>query len=452
MRKSILALLLVVTIHVLAFGQARPTAGRLMGGSAVPTGSCNSSSTRTDIYVRSGVPAASSVYLCNAGSWVLFAGGGTILGTSTRVLFFDGTDNPAGDAGLTYDKTTDTLTITGLLKTGSTPVTITDAAGKVLSAALNTVQVANGGTGLTTLTSNTIYKGNGASALAVSRITDDGTTVTIGSGTAGGSQEFGSNTGDTAASFLKINSGDAASNAEPGYLHIRSSHGTKHDAFLFPCTDANGVFCIAGATPVADATNHILTTNNSATVTGKDFNAASSGNVLTSTHKTWFQGAGINNATVASFFDLPTSLAPTPTAATGTNTQTATLDFPDSDGAYQIQTSMMLPSDWSGLVDAKIRWKSAATSGDVVWNVATICVADGETDDPSWNTSSTTTDTAKGTTLQMNDAVLTSVIITGCSAGELMHVQVSRDRTAGADTITGVVKFMGLELTVTRVQ
>lgn len=40
------------------------------------------------------------------------------------------------------------------------------------------VLVAQGGTGLATLTSNVIYKGNGTSAIAVSTITDNGTTVT----------------------------------------------------------------------------------------------------------------------------------------------------------------------------------------------------------------------------------------------------------------------------------
>lgn len=36
-----------------------------------------------------------------------------ITGADTRVLFFDGANNPAGDGGLTYNKTTDTLTIAG---------------------------------------------------------------------------------------------------------------------------------------------------------------------------------------------------------------------------------------------------------------------------------------------------------------------------------------------------
>lgn len=43
------------------------------------------------------------------------------------------------------------LTFTGVLTGGSAPTTITDSAGKILSAALNTVQPAQGGTGITSL-------------------------------------------------------------------------------------------------------------------------------------------------------------------------------------------------------------------------------------------------------------------------------------------------------------
>lgn len=110
MKHPLLALILVAIIHVVAFGQARPTAGRLMGGSAVPTGSCNSSSTRTDIYVRTGSPK--TVYFCDGGSWVLFSAGGTPGGSATQIQFNDSAVF-GGDAGLTYDKTTDTLTISG---------------------------------------------------------------------------------------------------------------------------------------------------------------------------------------------------------------------------------------------------------------------------------------------------------------------------------------------------
>lgn len=73
-----------------------------------------------------------------------------VAGSDTQVQFNDA-GVLAGDAGLTYNKTTDTLTVAGLLKTGSGPTTLTDATGKILSASLNTVAVAQGGTGLTAL-------------------------------------------------------------------------------------------------------------------------------------------------------------------------------------------------------------------------------------------------------------------------------------------------------------
>ncbi len=44
-----------------------------------------------------------------------------ITGTNTHVLFFDGANTPAGDAGLTYNKTTDTLT-TSVLQIANTQI------------------------------------------------------------------------------------------------------------------------------------------------------------------------------------------------------------------------------------------------------------------------------------------------------------------------------------------
>lgn len=44
---------------------------------------------------------------------------GSISGADTRVLFFDGANNPAGDAGMTYNKTTDSLTVAGVVSAGT---------------------------------------------------------------------------------------------------------------------------------------------------------------------------------------------------------------------------------------------------------------------------------------------------------------------------------------------
>lgn len=61
----------------------------------------------------------------------------------------------------------DTFT-TGIIRAGSTPTVITDSAGKVLSAALNTVAVGQGGTGLTAGTSGGVTYFNSSSTLASS--------------------------------------------------------------------------------------------------------------------------------------------------------------------------------------------------------------------------------------------------------------------------------------------
>lgn len=185
------------------------------------------------------------------------------------------------------------------------------------------------------------------------------------------------------------------------------------------------------------------------TFTNKTYNAESTGNVLTVPAKAWYAAAGCNNATATTLWDLPTTNPGAAACITGTNTQKGVLDF-DAATDESVQTHVMLPADWTGNVDVLIKWLAAATSGDVVWAVQTICVADAETDDPAFNTASTVTDTAKGTTLQTNDAAITTVTVTGCAAGELLHLKLSRDADNAADTMTGDARFIGMEVTMRR--
>lgn len=81
---------------------------------------------------------------------------GSITSGDTQVLFSDGVNNPAGDAGLTYNKTTDALTVAGLLTTptiyGGTDIgsvlQLTGTSGVGTSTA-NAVQVMVGSNGAT---------------------------------------------------------------------------------------------------------------------------------------------------------------------------------------------------------------------------------------------------------------------------------------------------------------
>jgi hypothetical protein len=82
----------------------------------------------------------------------LGGGAGTPGGADTQVQFNDG-GSFGGDAGLTYNKTTNALTVAGALT----------AASLALTAALT---VPNGGTGATSFTAGDILLGNGAAALS----------------------------------------------------------------------------------------------------------------------------------------------------------------------------------------------------------------------------------------------------------------------------------------------
>lgn len=138
-----------------------------------------------------------------------------------------------------------------------------------------TVTVVSAGT----LTSTALVTGGGSQTLQTAATTatmdssgNISTPGTIASGagtTAGGSEVLGNSTGDTAASFLTVNSGDGASNTEPGYITIVNSDSTKHQVNLFACNSANGFLCLSTAAPTANATNFVITTDNTATLTNK---------------------------------------------------------------------------------------------------------------------------------------------------------------------------------------
>lgn len=134
---------------------------------------------------------------------------------------------------------------------------------------------------------------------------------------------------------------------------------------------------------------------------------------------------------------------------TGTNTQKGVLDF-DQTVSESAQVTHLLPSDWTGTVDVKLKWLTTYTSSSVAWQVATSCVADAETDDPSFNPASEVVDATKGTTNQTNDASITGLTVTGCAAGELLHLKVSRDPTNVSDATLADARLIGFELTYRR--
>lgn len=188
-----------------------------------------------------------------------------------------------------------------------------------------------------------------------------------------------------------------------------------------------------------------ITASSTDTLTNKTLDAEGTGNAVTLSFTLSMPFAGCSGATAGTIWDIPSSGAMVPTCTLGTNSIQGYGAFADG-SSLSAQYTWLIPSDWSGALDFRGKWFTSATSGDAVFQIQTSCVADGETNDPSFNTASTVTDTAKGTTLQMNDFAINGVTTTGCAAGELMHIKFLRDSAHASDSLAATANVIGLEM------
>lgn len=232
-----------------------------------------------------------------------------------------------------------------------------------------------------------------------------------------------------AATALAADPTDCSSN-QPA-IGINAS-GTANCATL----TATVVKAASGVLSAATAGTDYTSPSSTESFTNKTIDSEGTGNTITLPFLMTFIAANCQGTTAFTAFATPTANSPAAECVTGTNTNYGVLSF-DAGTDESVQMHMPLPSDWTGNIDLDLRWRAAATSGNVIWAVQTICVADGETGDPAFNTASTVTDAAKGTTLQFNDASMTTITVTGCAAGEELMFKIYRDADAGGDTMTG---------------
>lgn len=96
-----------------------------------------------------------------------FRGGG-ISGTDTHVIFFDGANNPAGDAGMTYNKTTDALTVVGPLTVSYVTTTNTTGSSSTYSLEVtNDLEIPNGTADVALTAAGQIYLNETDEQLAI---------------------------------------------------------------------------------------------------------------------------------------------------------------------------------------------------------------------------------------------------------------------------------------------
>lgn len=197
----------------------------------------------------------------------------------------------------------------------------------------------------------------------------------------------------------------------------------------------------------------LATKSGTETFTGKTLNAEDAGNNLGTVSKLWLPAAGCDNTTAFLFWDTGPTNAPVPACITGSNTVKGVAEFADN-ANLSMQTRFPLPPDWVGAIDARLKWLSVGTTGNVMLQLATACASDGDSDDPVFNTASTVIDATKATTMQNNDATIAGVTTTGCVAGDLLHLRLSRDALPAQlnDTLPATARVIGVEITLRRLQ
>ena len=214
--------------------------------------------------------------------------------------------------------------------------------------------------------------------------------------------------------------------------------------------NGNTLSAAAGSATVTvpAATDTLVGRATADTLTNKTIDAEAAGNTITLPFYVQLPAAGCNNATANPNWDLPTTNAPTPNCLTGTNTQQGTMDFDDT-AARTMQTSFALPPGWTGNVDVDISWLVTAGGGSntVKFTVATACSAAGATFDPAFNAANTITSGTVGANNAMNVTSQTAITMTGCAAGNVLHVKFGRDNT---DTSTATVRVFNVALTIRR--
>lgn len=198
-----------------------------------------------------------------------------------------------------------------------------------------------------------------------------------------------------------------------------------------------------------DATVGASSTN---TFTNKTLDVEATGNVVSMPFYMLFNTAACQGTTASNGFNIQASGNAT-VACNGSTIIQGILTFPDA-STTEVQVHIVLPADWDSALTTDLvgKWRTSATSGNVVWQVSGKCMADGVVIPTSYNsTADTVTDAAKGTTLQANTFTLalstaSNHALNGCSAGDDLYMRFFRDPSNGSDTLGADADLLSLAL------
>lgn len=411
-------------------------------------------------------------------------------GSDTQVQFNDGGTNTGGDAGFTYNKTTDIATLTGGLSAGSATITHIQA-------------------GTASITSNTglrVADTNASHYLVLAPGSDLSANRTLSLVTGDGNRTLDISAGSVTISAFGATVVDDASAAD-ARTTLGLVIGTNVQAYDAQLADIAGLTPTGSTFIAGDGTNFIART--AANVRG-DLGLVIGTNVqaydaqladvagLTPSGSTFIVGDGSNfvshgTANVRGFLDLGTGATPQfakiglGAAASGTATALINLNtggnivvgdlnakrtivlsaaggWPSTTlGAtgptktemttnkdnYQLlrfnpaatahaEWTVVMPDNYDGsTITAQFYWTLNDTTGSaVVWQIAGASIADNESLDIAFGTAQSVTDNHNAAAYKLNVSAATPAItLAGTPAGgELVQFRVRRTAGIGADT------------------
>jgi len=312
------------------------------------------------------------------------------------------------------------------------------------------IEVARGGTGLSSGTSGGVLGYTASGTLASSGALTANSPV-LGGGSGGLPSTVAGITSDGTS---KITLGVAGTSV--GSVDFKNA--TSGTITLAPVTGALGTVTLS----MPAATDTIVGKATTDTLTNKTLNCESTGNACGVPQVRWYPAAGCNNATAGPVWDLPTTTPAVAACVTGTNIQKGVLDYADTTGGFSAQMTDALPVDFTttGGFDVNLYWTTTATANNAKWTIQLVCtdVANTATDDPAFPTSGngfvTITTAAPGTSPRVQtSSALANTVPSSCvtSTKALAHWRVFRDGNDAADTIAATARFIGLEVTYRRV-
>ena len=157
--------------------------------------------------------------------------------------------------------------------------------------------------------------------------------------------------------------------------------------------------------------------------------------------------AALQQSSVASLGFSYGADGPTAVTVTGTTSLAGAASF--AAGAIQrVHDHFLLPSDYNGIVQLDVLWRTTATTNSVKWQIEVGAIASGAIFDPTLNTATVATVSPAGTTLQTTLTTITGIDTTGLAANKTCYFRFSRLGTT--DTLTSAAELLALRFVLSR--